>query len=46
MNKTNAKNKDQYESPVVLDVKPVSSEIVRGDEGSGPQEGDTDWGGE
>lgn len=43
MNETNAKNKEQYAPPVIIDVKPVS--IVRGDGGS-PPDGDTDWGGE
>ena len=46
MSKTNAKNKEQYEPPVIFDVKPVS--IVRGDEEGSlpPPDGDTEWDGE
>lgn len=41
MNKSETIKKDQYESPSVTDIKPVS--IVEGQDGSGPEEGDSDW---
>ena len=40
MNKTTTREKEPYEAPLVLDIKPVS--VVRGD---GETAGDGDYGG-
>ena len=41
MNKTETKEKKEYESPLVIDLGPVT--VVRGDTTSGPEDPEKDY---